>query len=161
MIPDEQQRWVAQRSAEDLLWEILLKSGFPLTTPVETLTLGAIRAIAERKSLRVVLLDEGFAKNDQLEVNAVQRFRTKGVASFYGIVIRMFFRDHAPSHFHVEYSGHKAEILIETLEVVAGSLPRRTLGLAMEWAALHRDELRAGWSRCQRHERPIPIEPLE
>jgi adenine-specific DNA-methyltransferase len=95
----------AGRSAEDLLWEILLKSGFPLTTPIETLTLEgktvyaaaggemlvcldraltleAIRAIAERKPSRVVLLDEGFAKNDQLKANAVQIFRTKGVASF-------------------------------------------------------------------------------
>lgn len=93
------------RSAEDLLWEILLKSGFPLTTPIETLTLEGktvyaaaggemlvcldraltlevIRAIAERKPSRVVLLDEGFAKNDQLKANAVQIFRTKGVASF-------------------------------------------------------------------------------
>lgn len=93
------------RSPEDLLWEILLKSGFPLTTPIETLTLEskivyaaaegemlvcldreltleAIRAIAERKPSRVVLLDQGFAGNDQLKTNAVQIFRTRGVASF-------------------------------------------------------------------------------
>lgn len=50
--------------------------------PAETLTLGASRAIAERKPSRVVLLDEGFAKSDQLEANAAQLFRTKGVASF-------------------------------------------------------------------------------
>jgi adenine-specific DNA-methyltransferase len=93
------------RSTEDLLWEILLKSGFPLTTPIETLTLAGkpvhsaaggamllcldreltlevIRAIAERKPSRVVLLDEGFAGNDQLKTNAVQIFKTKGVVSF-------------------------------------------------------------------------------
>jgi adenine-specific DNA-methyltransferase len=93
------------RSAEDILYELLLKSGFPLTTPVETktlagktvysvaggalvicleraLTLELIRAIAETKPERVVCLDEGFADNDQLKANAVQTFRTKGVTSF-------------------------------------------------------------------------------
>ena len=93
------------RTAEDLLYEILLKSGFPLTTPVEplqlagktvhsvaggalflclerALTLEVIRAMAERKPERVVCLDEGFAGNDQLKANAVQIFKTKGVTSF-------------------------------------------------------------------------------
>ena len=93
------------RSADDLLYELLLKSGFPLTTPVETLqlegrtvysvaggalficldkelTLEAIRAMAERKPERVVCLDEGFAGNDQLKANAFQTFKTKGVTSF-------------------------------------------------------------------------------
>ena len=83
----------------------MLKSGFPLTTPVEKvtlagltvysvaggalliclerpLTLEAIRAMAELKPERVVCLDEGFAGNDQLKANAVQIFKTKGVTSF-------------------------------------------------------------------------------
>jgi adenine-specific DNA-methyltransferase len=93
------------RTREDLLYEILLKSGFKLTTPVETLqlagttvhsvargallvclerelTLDLIRAIAERAPERVVCLDEGFAGNDQLKANAVQIFKTQGVTSF-------------------------------------------------------------------------------
>lgn len=93
------------RTAEDLLYEILLKSGFPLTTPVETvtlanrtvhsvadgallicldgaLTLELIRAMADRKPERVVCLDAGFAGNDQLKANAVQIFKTRGVTSF-------------------------------------------------------------------------------
>lgn len=93
------------RSAEDLLYEILLKSGFPITTPVEQLTfagktvysvaggalliclereltLDLIRAMAEQKPERVVCLDSGFANNDQLKANAVQIFKTKGVTSF-------------------------------------------------------------------------------
>lgn len=93
------------RTAEDILYEILLKSGFPLTTPVEQLsvagktvysaaggalftclerelTLDLIRAMAEHKPERVVCLDDGFAGNDQLKANAVQIFKTKGVTSF-------------------------------------------------------------------------------
>jgi adenine-specific DNA-methyltransferase len=93
------------RTAADILYELLLKSGFPLTTPVEKqtfagktiyivaggalviclereLTLELIRAIAGQKPERVVFLDEGFAGKDQLKANAVQTFKTKGVTSF-------------------------------------------------------------------------------
>jgi adenine-specific DNA-methyltransferase len=93
------------RGDADLLHEILLKTGYPPTTPVETiqlagktvysaasgafliclerpLTLDLIRAMAERKPERAVCLDEGFAGNDQLKANAVQIFRGKGVVSF-------------------------------------------------------------------------------
>ncbi len=93
------------RSADDLLYEILLKSGFPLTTPVETLelagktvfsvaggalvvcldrelTLDVIRAMAKLTPERVVCLDSGFAGNDQLKANAVLEFRDRGVTSF-------------------------------------------------------------------------------
>jgi adenine-specific DNA-methyltransferase len=90
------------RTSPDFLYEILLKSGFPLTASVEKLSLGgldvfgvaggalliclerkltldAIRAIAHKKPERVVCLDEGFAGNDQLKTNAVQTFKSKGV----------------------------------------------------------------------------------
>ncbi len=93
------------RTSDDILYEILLKSGFLLTTPVKKislagktvhsaadgalficlekeLTLELIRAMAEQKPARVVCLDEGFAGNDQLKANAIQIFKTKGVASF-------------------------------------------------------------------------------
>lgn len=93
------------RTPEDLLYEILLKSGYPLTAPVEELvlasktvhsvaggllficlerdlTLELIRAMAAKKPERVVCLDEGFAGNDQLKANAVQIFKTQGVTSF-------------------------------------------------------------------------------
>jgi len=90
------------RTSEDILYEILLKSGFPLTMPVEKieleskavysvagggmlvclekeLTLEVIRAMAEKKPQRVICLDLGFAGNDQLKANAVQIFKTKEV----------------------------------------------------------------------------------
>jgi len=93
------------RTDHDLLFEILIKRGFPLTTQVETLTLAGqevfgvagtmmlvclereltlelIRAMADLNPECVVCLDEGFAGNDQLKTNAVQIFKTKGVAKF-------------------------------------------------------------------------------
>jgi adenine-specific DNA-methyltransferase len=93
------------RSDDDLLYEILLKSGFPLATKVQALefsgktvfsvadgallvcldrglTLELIREIAQKAPERVVCLDEGFARNDQLKANAVQIFKTKGINSF-------------------------------------------------------------------------------
>ena len=86
-----------ERTDQDILYEILLKSGYSLTTPVETivlagttvhsvaggqlliclerkLTLELIRALAERSPERVVCLDEGFAGNDQLKTNAAHIF---------------------------------------------------------------------------------------
>ncbi len=51
--------------------------------------------------------------------------------------------------------------IIDTLEVLAGSLPRRPLALVLEWAVLHRDELREDWARCSARQQPRKIAPLE
>jgi hypothetical protein len=67
------------------------------------------------------------------------------LSRFYGIVIKMFYDDHNPPHFHVEYSGHRAIIELETLNMTQGKLPRRALNLVREWAAQHHDELVANW----------------
>lgn len=61
---------------------------------------------------------------------------------FYGVRIKMYFDDHHPPHFHAGYAGDEALIEIETLAVMAGDLPSRALGLVVEWASLHRAELR-------------------
>lgn len=88
-----------------MLFELLLKSGFPLSTRIEMasidqktvysiadaalliclergLTMELIKQLAERKPERVILLDDGFAGNDQLKTNAVQIMKSKGVTSF-------------------------------------------------------------------------------
>jgi adenine-specific DNA-methyltransferase len=89
-------------SQEDILYELLLKSGFPLTTKIEPLTLAdktvfsidegamliclekdltpeVIKAMAEKKPVRVVCLDEGFHGNDQLKTNAVQIMKSREI----------------------------------------------------------------------------------
>lgn len=93
------------RSQEDVLYELLLKSGFRLDTKVEGITLAnkavfsvadgamliclekaltpeVIKAMADKKPERVVCLDAGFADNDQLKTNAVQTMKSKGVTKF-------------------------------------------------------------------------------
>ena len=73
----------------------------------------------------------------------------------------MYYNDHAPPHFHAKYAEYRAKIIIETLEVQKGELPRRALALILEWASLHRDELRSNWQRAQDGLPPKQIEPLE
>lgn len=83
------------------------------------------------------------------------------ISRFFGIIVRMFFNEHAPPHFHAEYAEHRAVINIRSLEVMEGKLPRRALELALDWAELHRDELLRDWDLCQQHQQPTEIEPLE
>lgn len=83
------------------------------------------------------------------------------VSRFFGIIIAMFYDDHIPSHFHVRYAEFSAKVAIETLEITEGKLPRRVLSLVLEWAAVHRNELRANWQRARMGLPLEPIEPLE
>ena len=83
------------------------------------------------------------------------------ICRFLGIIIRMFYRDHAPPHFHVEYSGDEALVAIDTLGVIEGRLPPRALGLVVEWAMMHRDELRENWERSRSGLPLKPVAPLE
>ncbi len=83
------------------------------------------------------------------------------ISRFFGVVIKMFYNDHQPPHFHAEYAGSEALIVIETLEVYRGELPRRALALVLEWAVLHRDALREDWRLARAGEPPRPISPLE
>jgi hypothetical protein len=83
------------------------------------------------------------------------------ISEFFGIIIAMYHNDHAPPHFHVKYAEHEAEIGIETLETLAGSLPRRAMSLVLEWAVLHRPELRENWERARRGEPLSSIAPLD
>ena len=62
---------------------------------------------------------------------------------------------------HAIYGDHEAKIAIETLELIEGKLPRRALGLVLDWAELHKDELRYNWTQGEEHQPLSPIHPLE
>ena len=83
------------------------------------------------------------------------------ISAFYGIIIRMFFDEHGPPHFHVAYQGYNAVIDIETLEVKVGRLPRRALNLVLDWGELHQAELRANWKLIEEGRPLSNISPLE
>lgn len=83
------------------------------------------------------------------------------ISIFYGILIQMFFGDHAPPHFHAIYAEHEVLININTLEVMRGSMPRRALMLVLEWTLLNRVELLENWELCTQNLTPKKISPLE
>ena len=82
------------------------------------------------------------------------------LSTFYGIVIQMFWQEHPPPHFHALYAEYEALIDIRTLDVLEGSLPRRALGLVLQWAHAHRAELMEDWDLCRQRQPPKTIEPL-
>jgi hypothetical protein len=83
------------------------------------------------------------------------------VSKFYGIMIKMFFEEHNPPHFHVEYAEHNAVVSIAELKIIRGKLPRRAANLVLDWAEIHQQELLADWELCQKDLTPKPIKPLE
>lgn len=83
------------------------------------------------------------------------------ISRFLGIIVAMFYNDHAPSHFHARYGDHKIEIEIETLRILAGHFPPRALGLLMEWASQNQPALREDWELARQHATLKRIAPLE
>jgi hypothetical protein len=83
------------------------------------------------------------------------------ISRFFGIVIRRYYQDHRPPHFHALYGDEEATVEIATLALLEGALPRRAFALVLEWAVLHRSELAADWDRAERREPLLPIPPLE
>ena len=73
----------------------------------------------------------------------------------------MYYNDHPPPHFHVRYGEQKAIVDIESLTVLVGRLTPRALGLVIEWASIHQEELMKDWERARRQESLEPITPLE
>jgi hypothetical protein len=82
------------------------------------------------------------------------------VSRFYGIVIRIFFGDHPPPHFHAVYGEHAAKVDITTLAVFDGYLPARALALVIEWATIHQSELLQAFERAANMQSPGKIDPL-
>ena len=73
------------------------------------------------------------------------------IAEFDGIKIKMYYRDHLPPHFHVDYAGHEAQMAIATLELLAGALPAMVLRRVREWAIPRQAALALNWVKCQSH----------
>ena len=83
------------------------------------------------------------------------------ISRFFGIVIKMFFDDHNPPHFHAEYGSDLALIDIRNLSVFSGRLPPRVMGLVIEWATIHQQDLVVDWERARSQKDLLKIAPLE
>ena len=83
------------------------------------------------------------------------------ISTFFGIVIRMFYREHGVPHFHAEYQGQQATFTFDG-RILAGVVRSRTaLGLIREWALAHSAELEANWARGRAGDPLERIAPLD
>lgn len=82
------------------------------------------------------------------------------VSRFLGIVIKMFYGDHAPPHFHAEYQGFKATYNIETGELIDGKMPPKQSSIVIAWTTLRKKELMANWKAVTTGKEPKKIAAL-
>jgi hypothetical protein len=82
------------------------------------------------------------------------------LSRFYGVVIRMYVDDHYPPHFHAYYNENEILVDINNFSIIAGNFPPKAVGLVMEWATLHKDELLQNWELASSRKHTFKIEPL-
>jgi len=83
------------------------------------------------------------------------------ISVFFGIIIRMFYRDHNPPHFHAEYQGQNATFDFSG-KLLEGEIDSRTAkALIRKWALLHKPELSRNWENMRQRKEFIRIEPLK
>jgi hypothetical protein len=82
------------------------------------------------------------------------------ISRFYGLIIYMNFKDHAPPHFHVWYGDYKIIVTIQD-GIVKGEMPQRALKLVFDWLEIHRNELLGNWILAQEGKKLQNIEPLK
>ena len=83
------------------------------------------------------------------------------ISRFLGMVIAMYYNDHAPPHFHVRYGQQKAVIGIDPVELLKGKLSPKASALVLEWATLNQSELMADWNLARQQAPLNKIDPLE
>ena len=86
------------------------------------------------------------------------------ISMFYGIIIRMFFRDiekHHLPHIHAEYQGKVGVYSIEDGKLLAGELPLKKQKLVVAWIEIHKEDLVADWQLAVNGKKPFPIRGLD
>jgi hypothetical protein len=83
------------------------------------------------------------------------------VSLFFGIIIRMFYNDHNPPHFHAEYQGIVAQFDFDG-NLIKGDLRSKTARkLIKEWAQMRKDELEENWFNIHNNKEINKIMPLD
>jgi len=83
------------------------------------------------------------------------------ISEFFGILILMYYNDHAPPHFHARYGEFEALIQISPLGILEGKLPPRALSLVMEWAQINQKMLIEDWNNAANNKKLQKIPPLQ
>ena len=80
------------------------------------------------------------------------------VATVEGVRIIFYADEHPPPHFHARFAEYTAQIRIDPVEILKGSLPPNKEGVVMDWARAHRDELLVAWLDMEAGRKPAKIE---
>ena len=83
------------------------------------------------------------------------------ISIFFGLIIRMYYKDHQPPHIHVQYQSNNAVIDILTGDMTEGNLSTPQLRYVQAWVEIHRDDLFANWELCRNGESPFKIDALK
>jgi hypothetical protein len=82
------------------------------------------------------------------------------ISRFFGVMIVMYWRDHAPPHFHAKYGDDEVIVDIQTGDVT-GTMSKRALAMVDEWRLLHIAELLENWELAAGRRSLRRIDPLE
>lgn len=86
------------------------------------------------------------------------------ISRFYGNIIRMYWErgaQHHTPHIHVYYQGHEASYsIVDPIECLAGSLPRKAHRLVVAWIEIHQEALQENWQLMLNQDSPHKIPPL-
>lgn len=83
------------------------------------------------------------------------------ISMFFGIIIRMFYNEHEPPHFHAEYQGQRGTFDLSGYMRVGNIQSKTALRLIKEWTLLHRAEIETNWQRMKVGQPLEGIEPLQ
>lgn len=83
------------------------------------------------------------------------------ISRFLGIVIAMYYNDHAPPHFHARYGEFEIRVNIDSGNIMSGDFPRRARKHVLDWLDLHRGERMEDWNQAAERRPLFKIEPLE
>lgn len=82
------------------------------------------------------------------------------ICRFFGIIIKMYFREHNPPHFHAEYGEFEGVFSIETGQIFLGEFPPKKSALITAWALIHQKELMENWNNLLNKSKLSKIDPL-
>jgi len=83
------------------------------------------------------------------------------ICEFFGIIIRMYYNDENPPHFHAVYGEFEIRVEINNLKIIDGDFPSKQINMVLRWAKQHHNELKEEWKRIEKKEPLFKIEPLK